>query len=95
MLHGDPTWAMPDGAGMMEFSRQMYEEPEKLTPAVHWGVRRWRCGRSAWRSGYTGPPYPIQTAKRYDHSAIFVHPNVQPEPKDLPVTQWLLEEPLP
>lgn len=30
MLHGDPTWAMPDGANMMEFSTMMYEEPEKL-----------------------------------------------------------------
>lgn len=30
MAHGDPTWAIPDGNGMMEFSTQMYEEPEKL-----------------------------------------------------------------
>lgn len=30
MAHGDPTWAIPDGSGMMEFSTQMYEEPEKL-----------------------------------------------------------------
>ena len=30
MLHGDPTWAMPGGADMMEFSAQMYEEPEML-----------------------------------------------------------------
>lgn len=30
LMHGDPTWAMPDGANMMEFSTQMYEEPEKL-----------------------------------------------------------------
>ena len=25
LMHGDPTWAMPDGANMMEFSTQMYE----------------------------------------------------------------------
>ena len=28
MLHGDPTWAIPDGTHMMEFSARMYEEPE-------------------------------------------------------------------
>lgn len=33
MLHGDPTWAIPDGSTMMEFSRQMYDEPEKLNEA--------------------------------------------------------------
>lgn len=30
MLHGDPTWAIPGGSNMIEFSTQMYEEPEKL-----------------------------------------------------------------
>ncbi len=30
MAHGDPTWAIPDGNGIMEFSTQMYEEPDKL-----------------------------------------------------------------
>ena len=30
MMHGDPTWAMPDGENMVDFSVQMYEEPEKL-----------------------------------------------------------------
>lgn len=30
LMHGDPTWAMPNGSNMMEFSAQMYEEPEKL-----------------------------------------------------------------
>ena len=30
MMHGDPTWSIPDGDHMMEFSEQMYEEPEKL-----------------------------------------------------------------
>jgi len=30
MMHGDPTFAIPDGDYMMEFSRMMYEEPEKL-----------------------------------------------------------------
>ena len=29
-IHGDPTWAMPDGDTMMDFSVMMYEEPEKL-----------------------------------------------------------------
>lgn len=30
MLHGDPTWAMPDGNNMLEFSAKMYEEPDEL-----------------------------------------------------------------
>lgn len=30
MMHGDPTWSIPDGDGMMEFSARMYEEPEAL-----------------------------------------------------------------
>ena len=30
MLHGDPTWAIPDGAHMMDFSVRMYEDPEGL-----------------------------------------------------------------
>ena len=30
MMHGDPTWAMPDGDNMMDFSIKMYEEPEEL-----------------------------------------------------------------
>ncbi len=29
-MHGDPTWAIPDGDTMIEFSTRMYEEPEKL-----------------------------------------------------------------
>lgn len=30
MMHGDPTWAIPDGDNMMDFAVQMLEEPEKL-----------------------------------------------------------------
>lgn len=30
MAHGDPTWAIPDGSSMMDFSVRMYEEPEAL-----------------------------------------------------------------
>lgn len=30
MMHGDPTWAIPDGASMMDFVARMYEEPEAL-----------------------------------------------------------------
>ncbi|MEG1427088.1 MAG: uroporphyrinogen decarboxylase family protein [Oscillospiraceae bacterium] len=33
MMHGDPTWAMPDGDNMVEFSAKMYEEPEVLNEA--------------------------------------------------------------
>lgn len=30
MMHGDPTWAIPDGDTMTDFAVQMLEEPEKL-----------------------------------------------------------------
>lgn len=30
MMHGDPTFAIPDGNSMMEFSTQLYEEQEML-----------------------------------------------------------------
>ena len=30
MMHGDPTWAIPTGDDMVEFSAKMYEEPEEL-----------------------------------------------------------------
>ncbi len=30
MMHGDPTWAIPDGNSMFDFSTRMYEEPEAL-----------------------------------------------------------------
>lgn len=30
MMHGDPTWAIPDGDNMMDFAVQMLEEPEEL-----------------------------------------------------------------
>lgn len=30
MMHGDPTWAIPNGENMMEFAAQMFEEPEVL-----------------------------------------------------------------
>jgi len=30
MLHGDPTYGMPDGGGMMAFTEQVYEQPDKL-----------------------------------------------------------------
>ena len=30
MIHGDPTYPIPTGDTMMEFSTMMYEEPEKI-----------------------------------------------------------------
>ncbi len=30
MMHGDPTFPMPDGDNMIEFSASLYEEPEKM-----------------------------------------------------------------
>lgn len=36
MIHGDPTYPIPTGDTMMEFSVMMYEEPEK----IHEGTKR-------------------------------------------------------
>ncbi|MDD2392909.1 MAG: uroporphyrinogen decarboxylase family protein [Eubacteriales bacterium] len=33
MLHGDPTYAIPDGDTMLDFTAQMYEEEDKLNEA--------------------------------------------------------------
>ena len=30
MMHGDPTWPIPNGENMMDFAAQMFEEPEVL-----------------------------------------------------------------
>lgn len=30
MMHGDPTYAIPDGDSMIEFSAMLYEEPDKM-----------------------------------------------------------------
>lgn len=30
MMHGDPTFGIPDGQNMMEFTTALYEEPERL-----------------------------------------------------------------
>lgn len=30
MMHGDPTWSIPDGSHMVEFSARMYEDPEGM-----------------------------------------------------------------
>ena len=30
MMHGDPTWPIPDGDSMLKFSVEMYEAPERL-----------------------------------------------------------------
>jgi len=30
MMHADPTFSMPDGYNMIDFTAQMYEEPERL-----------------------------------------------------------------
>lgn len=30
MMHGDPTWAIPDGDSMVDFAVRMLEEPEEL-----------------------------------------------------------------
>jgi len=30
MMHGDPTFPMPDGASMLDFTAQLYEEPERM-----------------------------------------------------------------
>ena len=41
MMHGDPTWAIPDGDNMMDFAEMMYEEPEKLNDKSAYETERW------------------------------------------------------
>ncbi len=39
-MHGDPTWAIPDGSNMMDFATQMIEEPEVLNEESRRRVER-------------------------------------------------------
>ena len=41
MLHGDPTFSIPDGDNMMEFSARMYEEPETLHKQAKTSMERY------------------------------------------------------
>ncbi len=39
-IHGDPTWDVPDGDNMLDFSAKMYEEPEELNEISERRVER-------------------------------------------------------
>ncbi len=41
MMHGDSTWAIPDGDSMMDFAEMMYEEPEKLNDKSAYETEKW------------------------------------------------------
>ncbi|MCL2406814.1 MAG: hypothetical protein FWC95_02680 [Defluviitaleaceae bacterium] len=47
VAHGDPTFSVPDGNGMMEFTEMMYENPEELHRRAKASVEH--CIRSAER----------------------------------------------
>lgn len=47
MMHGDPTFGIPDGDTMMEFSRQMYEEEDALKAL---SKKMWRTACSGRKS---------------------------------------------
>lgn len=59
MMHGDPTWAIPDGNSMVDFSVQMMEEPEKLNEISkkrlekHLKFADWLDGRGHLLDGFT------------------------------------------
>ncbi len=52
MLHGDPTYSIPDGNSMLDFTTQMYEEPEKLKETAKSNVENFtKCAKAFESSG--------------------------------------------
>ena len=52
MLYGDPTFAIPGGGDMVDFSARMYEEPEKLKSEARRSVK----GHLEWVERFTHYP---------------------------------------
>ena len=46
MMHGDPTFSIPDGAGMLEFATRLVEDPDGLKKQAA-GAVRWHLDRVA------------------------------------------------
>lgn len=49
MLHGDPTFSIPDGDSMMDFTVQIYEEPEKLLAEAEKRVETFTASAARYR----------------------------------------------
>ena len=43
MMHGDPTYSMPDGGNMIAFTEQIYEHPEQLKENSERNVEHYRA----------------------------------------------------
>lgn len=50
MCHGDPTFAIPDGAGMEEFSSRLYEDAEGLHREARQRVQQWLALAGTYRA---------------------------------------------
>lgn len=53
MLHGDPTFSIPDGDNMLEFSARLYDDEENLKKEAMQSLNKWTClaERLSKRSG--------------------------------------------
>ena len=54
MMHGDPTFPIPDGDSMMDFTVKLYEESEQLKQEAAERVKQFAAKSEAWANEYKG-----------------------------------------
>ena len=53
-MHGDCTFAIPDGDNMMEFTSMLYEQPEKMKAEADLRLRQAIYNAETWATRYSG-----------------------------------------
>ena len=54
MMHGDPTFPIPDGDSMMDFTVKLYEESEQLKQEAAERVKQFAAKAETWANEYKG-----------------------------------------
>lgn len=85
MLHGDPTFSMPDGKNMLEFTRRMYEEEEELKDEAEFALNE-RIYFAQQLSAYPGLVDGFALCSDY---CFNVNPFFSPEMFDKYITPYL------
>lgn len=85
MLHGDPTFSMPNGNNMLEFTRRMYEEEEELKDEAEFALNE-RIFFAQQLSAYPGLVDGFALCSDY---CFNVNPFFSPEMFDKYITPYL------
>ena len=85
MLHGDPTFSMPNGNNMLEFTRRMYEEEEDLKDEAEFALNE-RIYFAQQLSAYPGLVDGFALCSDY---CFNVNPFFSPEMFDKYITPYL------